>query len=309
MNVRTNSSTNRQPDYAAYFEHMPFDPEDPNPWHAFFLDRSFPIDESAKAAVLVSMQSRSRQYFLPVVRPLARIGISLIQIFKIFVPKLFTSSRFLHWLIYVGLKAFVRPDANYVIMRHFHLGSEILDFIATNAKDVDIPLRPLRPQTLADLKDDLFLKHDLNLFNFVIRLNADLRKHDTELQPAGPLDFSMITDDGDFGIEAFPNTWHNFIDVQTAIELYTPLYQLFLSDNDFWRASNSLQLDETVALYAARMVPGAAPYLGLLNNKHPMIPLSTLGAGFRLMLHGLATETLHAILVRLKQKQAAGIPL
>ena len=28
--------------------------------------------------------------------------------------------------------------------------------------------------------------------------------------------------------------------------------------------------------------------VGLVNNKHPMAPLSTMEAGFRLMLHGLA---------------------
>jgi hypothetical protein len=45
----------------------------------------------------------------------------------------------------------------------------------------------------------------------------------------------------------------------------------------------------------------------LVNNKHPLIPLSTLQAGYRLLLHGLAAECLHATLVHLKrQTQAAG---
>jgi hypothetical protein len=43
-------------------------------------------------------------------------------------------------------------------------------------------------------------------------------------------------------------------------------------------------------------------HLGLLNNKHPMVPLSTLAAGFRLMLHGLAAETLHATLREQKRR-------
>jgi Family of unknown function (DUF6999) len=73
---------------------------------------------------------------------------------------------------------------------------------------------------------------------------------------------------------------HNVLDLQTAIEIYTPLFALFLSDHDFWRSSNSLQLDETIARYVE--------IVGLVNNKHPMVPLSTMEAGFRLMLHGLA---------------------
>lgn len=90
--------------------------------------------------------------------------------------------------------------------------------------------------------------------------------------------------------------------MQTAIELYTPLYQLFLTDNDFWRAANSLQLDETVGIYVARIL-NDPHYLSLVNNKHPIVPLSTLAAGFRLMLHGLAAESLHATLREFKRKQ------
>ena len=62
----------------------------------------------------------------------------------------------------------------------------------------------------------------------------------------------------------------NFLDLESAIEIYTPLYQLFLTDSDFWRACNSLQLDETVALYTSRLI-GDASYVGLVNNKHPLV--------------------------------------
>jgi hypothetical protein len=41
-------------------------------------------------------------------------------------------------------------------------------------------------------------------------------------------------------------------------------------------------------------------YVGLVNNKHPLVPLSTLQAGYRLLLHGLAAECLHATLVQIK---------
>ncbi len=92
----------------------------------------------------------------------------------------------------------------------------------------------------------------------------------------------------------------NFLDLESAIEIYTPLYQLFLTDSDFWRACNSLQLDETVALYSSKLL-GDASYVGLVNNKHPLIPLSTLQAGYRLLLHGLAAECLHATLVQIKR--------
>ncbi|MGH9556645.1 MAG: DUF6999 family protein [Terriglobales bacterium] len=289
-------------EFASKFDAIPYDQRDPDPWLALYLDRSVPIDDEAKAALLLCNRSRSRQFLLPLVRPLARLTIILIQLLKVIIPNRFTSSRILHRLIYWGLKYFVSPEANFLILRHFHIGSEVLGFVAANTPEIQVELSPLRPQSLEGVKDDLFLKHDLNLFNFVIRLNSRLREAGLEVHTPERLNFDAITD-GPFPIEDFPNRWPNFIDVQTAIELYTPLYQLFLTDNDFWRAANSLQLDETVGLYVARILR-APEQIALVNNKHPMVPLSTLRAGFRLMLHGLAAESLHALLRQHKRRAA-----
>ena len=103
-------------------------------------------------------------------------------------------------------------------------------------------------------------------------------------------------------IEEFPERWTNIVDLESAIELYTPMYQLLLSDRAFWRSSISLQLDETIALYVARLL-GVPTIVALANNKHPLVPLTTLRAGFRLVLHGLSTELLHALLVQAKLAQ------
>ena len=287
----------------ADFESMQHDPRDPSPWLALYYDQSTPIDPEVKRAWLRDSSSWSRQFLLPVVRPFARGTIVLFQLVKIALPSAFTSSPLLHRFLAWGLATFVTREANWLILRHFHIGSEILDFIARNVPDVSVPLNPLRPTNLGHLRDELFLKHDLNLFNFVIRLNSRLREAGLDVHTPERLNFDAISD-GPFPIEDFPNRWSNFIDVQTAIELYTPLYQLFLTDNDFWRASNSLQLDETVGLYVARILR-APEQIALVNNKHPMVPLSTLMAGFRLMLHGLAAESLHALLRQHKRRASA----
>lgn len=285
------------------FESMPHDPRDPNPWQALYLDQSTPIDPRVKAAWLRDSSSWSRQFVLPVVRPLARGVIILIQLVRTVLPNSFTSSPLLHRLIAWALHTFVRPDANWLILRHFHIGSEILDFIARNVPGVTVPLNPLRPVNLQALRDDLFVKHDINLFNFVINLNRELRAQQREIMPPPAIDARGISE-GDFGIEDLPDRWHNFIDLQTAIELFTPVYQLFLTDNDFWRATNSLQLDETIAIYVARILEQPQNLL-LLNNKHPLVSESTLRAGYRLVLHGLASEMLYELLVRNKRSGVA----
>ena len=246
--------------------------------------------------------SRSRQFALPLLRPTAKLSMMLIQVLKIFVPNRLTSSRILHRTIYWGLRTLVRPDANYLILRHFHIGSEILQFVASNVPGVSIPLNPLRPRNLEGLIDDVFLKHDLNIYNFLIRLNREMKSQGLTLTRQEHLNFDCITD-GPFEIdvESLPAGAFNVIDLETAIESYTPLYQLFLTDSDFWRACNSLQLDETVAIYTSRLM-GDPSVISLVNNKHPLVPMSTLQAGYRLLLHGLAAECLHATLVQFKRR-------
>ena len=279
-----------------------FDPRDPNPWLALYLDRSTPLSDHVKTAWLTDSGSRSRQFLLPFARPLARTFIVLIQIVKSVLPRNWAASKLLHWILATGLKYFVTPEANWLVLRHFHLGSQILAFIAANAP-VKVATDPLEPATLDDLKDELFLKHDLNLFNFVIRLNQALRDHGAVLAAVTNPDFSMIREP-DLELQSLPKRWTNFIDLQTAIELFTPTYQLFLTDNDFWRASNSLQLDELIGLYVATIMQ-SPEHLILLNNKHPLVPMSTLRAGHRLVLHGLSTEMLHALLMEMKHKSVA----
>ncbi len=281
--------------HAPDFETLAHDTSDPNPWLALYLDRSTPLGDHVKQAWLADSSSASRQYFLPLVRPLARLLIILFQLVKIVMPRNARASGALHALLVWGLTRFVRPEANWLILRHFHIGSDILAFIARNApQGVEVATDPLRPLAIADLRDHVFVRHDLNLFNFVIALNRQLKDLDLRLTPPERVDFSDLSEPP-VRLEDMPNRWTNVLDLQTAIELFTPVYQIFLSDDDFWRATNSLQLDETIGSYCADLLNGHR-YLAQVNNRHPLVPLSTLRAGFRLVLHGLASETLHALL-------------
>ena len=276
-----------------------YDPSDPSPWLALYLDRSVPMADQAKRAWLEDLSSVNRQFVLPFTRRFARLSVALMQVLKLVTPHI-QSSKLLHQLLALSMKWLLTPQANLLVMRHFHLGTEILRFIADNA-GVAIETTPLRPRRLDEVRDHLFLQHDLNLFNFVIQLNQQLRAQGRELTPPERLDFSAISLEPP-ELEAFPDRWTNIVDLESAIELYTPLYQLLLSDRAFWRSSMSLQLDETIALYVSRLLQ-SPELVALANNKHPLVPLTTLRTGFRLVLHGLSTELLHAFLVKAKLAQ------
>ena len=282
------------------------DERDPNPWLAMYLDLSIPINNTTKLSLMRDNDSRSAKYLLPVIKVTSKITMFFIHVFKFFFPNLINSSKILHQILAWGLKRYVSPDANLLIFRHFHVGSEIMEFIAANIKDIEIKTSPLKPYDFEDVKDDLFLKHDLNLYNFVIKLNKDLKEKGIPIVGKSPLNLDMITTDQFNHIE-FPNKFRNTLDLRSAIELFTPFYQLFLTSNDFVRASNSLQLDETIAIYTSQIL-GTPGHLGLVNNKHPMVPETTYSAAYRLVLHGLAAETLHEILVNIKlQRNIDGV--
>jgi hypothetical protein len=279
------------------------DPADPDPYLALYLDQSLPLDPQAKAALVLDARSFSRRVLLPILRPFCRLFLVLVALFRLLVPRAFTSSRLLHRLIHLGLARFVSPQASFLILRHFHLGADVAAFLAANAP-VAVASTPLRPLGVGDVREDLFLRHDLALYNLVIALNLRLREAGQTLQPPPEIDFSPLHD-GPIPFEPFAERWTNVLDATLAIELYTPLYHLLLGQRDFARASLSLQLDETVAIYAAQLL-GDSTHLALVNNRHPLVPLSSLAAGFRLILHGLGTEVLHAVLLHHKRAQAAG---
>ena len=279
-------------------EEQKHDSRDPNPWLALYLDNSIPINDQTKKALMSDNNSKSSYYLSPIIKVWSKVVMFFIHLFKFFFPKLINSSKVLHYILSWGLKRFVSPDANLLIFRHFHIGTEILQFIAANIPGVALVGDPLKPKTFEDVKDDLFLKHDLNLYNFVIRLNSQLKEKSITIGPPEKMNLEMITVD-QFDHIDFPKKWTNIIDLRSAIELFTPFYQLFLTSNDFIRASNSLQLDETIAIYTSQIL-GTPGHLGLVNNKHPMVPVSTYTAAYRLVLHGLAAETLHEILVNMK---------
>ena len=277
-------------------------PENPDPWQSIWLDQSTPINAGVKLAWLRDSNTWSRQFLLPFVRPLARLSIVLLQLIKTIIPNRFCSSRLLHKLLAWALSVFATPEANWLILRHFWIGSENLAFLNANIKGAGVVMHPLHPHDLPDLKDNLFIQHDLNLFNFITRLNLSLRANSlNDIQANEQLDFCMISDDGNFVIAPQNNGWLNVLDLQTCIDIFTPIYQLFLTDKDFWRSVHSLQFDETIAIYAAKVL-NKSEGLILVNNKHPMVVPTTWSAGYRLVLHGLSAEMLHAILVKAKQQ-------
>ena len=119
--------------------------KDPDPWVALSLDRSTFISLCAQEALMRNNATKSRQFLLPLVRPFAKLAIILTQLLRTVLPTKLTSSRALHGLIVWGMTYFVGRDANYLIIRHFNIGSQMLKFIADNIGGLEMHPHPLKP--------------------------------------------------------------------------------------------------------------------------------------------------------------------
>lgn len=268
---------------------MIYDLKDPDPLELLAEKAAARYSPVAAAAYIKDQRSRSARYFLPFARPFCAALLVLARLVRMVIPRAINANGPLHGLIVWGVRHFCTPEATVLILRHVHLGTQILEFLSVNLDVEAKGVEALRPRSVAELRDDAFLKHDLNVFNFL---------HAAPERPRAParLDFSMLTDDLDLDIG--PRRGTQVIDLETAVTFYTLMYAVFLPKAAFERASHSLQFDEEFARLVGVVVgqPGLA---AMVTNRHPMLRLPTTGTAPRVMVHGLETEALHALLLQM----------
>lgn len=278
------------------------DRQHPNIWAAMYLDSAIPIDRTAKAYMVEDLQNWSRNYLLIPCKIIANISLAIIMTVKRLLPFQFYSYRLMHNLAVWFLNTFTTPEACYLIVRHFAIGSNIVNFLIDNGPDPAIAHSDLYPQTVEALADNAFLKHDLNLYNFVLDYNQAQQRHPdwlSEVRQRG-LDFSSVRP-VQVDIDVTQRGWLQVLDMESALELFKICYSLCTTSDDFHRAVLSLQFDESFGLYFSKLT-GDYDWNHLITNRHPIAPNSAFGAAYNLLMHGVITEYLHRYL----ELQAAG---
>lgn len=264
-----------------------YQPLKPDPWALLQTSALADFSPVAVAAFMDDRRSWSARFALPVLRPLMAALMALARLGRMIIP-VGDGNSALHAMIVWGVRHICRPASATLILRHIHLGSQILAFLARNLTIDTTTVEDLRPRCVDDLRHDVFLKHDLNVFNF---LHAALGRGPVR----GALDFQDITDELDLAPER--RRWTQFLDLESAVAIYTVMYAVFLTKADFERAAHSLQFDQDFG----RLAGEALGHPGLeqrVSNRHPLLPPPTSGTARRVMIHGLETEALHHLLVR-----------
>lgn len=269
--------------------------ENPSLFDVLAIDDSLPINKEVARCWLINMEHPFRQAIMHVCRFCATIVLCLTYFFKRLVPLQFSAHRPLQATICWFMKWFVTPEANFLILRHFWTESNIINFVIANSRNQHVESAKLYPAKIDDLMQQTFIDHDIVLFNALHDLGS------TELEnwpvPHDKLDFSLMRD-----VTLPVNSERRstqFLDFETAHELFKTLFCLMLRAAEYERSINSLQFDQSLAIRCARIT--ANPELAAMAaNTYPLFIVGPLHLSQRFVLHGLFTEHLHEYLERLR---------
>jgi hypothetical protein len=280
---------------------QPHDRSNPNCWDALYLDEALPVDLVAKTYMICDLQNWTRNYLLWPIKIVTNVILAIILIGKRLLPFQFSNYRLMHHSATWFLNNFVTPEACYLIVRHIGLGSNIINFLIDNSPNPEISKSELYPHKVSDLADNIFLEHDLILYNFVLDYNQARREHPNwlaEVRSRGLIYDSIqpISIDVDFT----RRQWWQILDLESAVELFKVFYSLWLTCDEFERAVLSLDFDENFGCYFS-MLTGDYRWNHVITNRHPLAPKTPFGAARNLLLHGLITEYLHRYLELAKE--------
>ncbi|MCW6036905.1 hypothetical protein K4A83_11615 [Spirulina subsalsa FACHB-351] len=275
---------------------FPYNRRNPNTWQVLYLDQAIPVDPVAKQYMICDLQNWTRNYLLIPIKITANLCLAVIMTVKRLLPFQFHFYGFMHQSATFFLKYFVSPEACYLIVRHISLGSNIVNFLIDNGPNPYLEKSNLYPQKVDDLAHNVFLEHDLILYNFVYdyhRAQQENPHWQAKLKQRG-INFKSIRP---VSVEMNFKKWRwlRILDLESAIELFKVFYSLCLTSDEFERAVLSLQFDENFGLYFTQ-ITGDSSWNHVISNRHPLAPNSPFQAARNLMLHGITTEYIHRYL-------------
>ena len=259
-------------------------------------DESLPLDSVAKEYWLKDLQNPLRIIVLPTLKILLSVTLHITYYLKRLSPIQWRAHRFLQWQICFFMKYFVRPEANILILRHFQAESNLLNFVIDNSgKDGVAPVE-IYPKEIQDLMVQTFVHHDQG----ILMTMRDLGQMDTSNWPVKEKDLSWQNWEPvriDYGSKK--KKWTQFLDFETAHELFKTTFCFWLTAKEYEAAINSFQFDHSVGIRIDEIV-GAAHFADLAYNRFPMILVGPTGLSYRFLMHGFFVEHAHAHLEKIR---------
>lgn len=272
---------------------------DPSLFDVLAVDDTLPIAPEVVDMWLVNLKHPFRQTIMHICRFGATLTLCAAYFLKRLLPIQFSAHNALQATICWFMEWFVSPEANVLILRHFWTETNVINFIISNSPNARTDLLTLYPRKIWDLMEASFIQHDVVLFNAVYDLGS------IHQQPwpiaLEKLDFSTMRDI-EIDVDPHKRRWTQFLDFETAHELFKALFCVMLRSDEYERSINSLQFDQTLALRVARIVNDPL-VTGMVSNAFPLMIVGPLHLSYRFVMHGLFTEHLNEYLVQLRAKQ------
>ena len=271
----------------------PAETAEPSLWELMAVDPAVPMDRAALRLVISDQRRWSRAYVYPWLRVVSRVLVTLIAVGKRACPVRFAAHGVMDRLCLWFLRRFVSADAVSLLVRHFIVETNLLNFCLRNA----LPGTPevgLRPVTLAGLGDRAVIEHDLNVYRVLSGLSGAARARDQ-------LDFGMLDIP-----PVDPEPWRRRLlnlDIQTALCLMNIPFALCLTPAEYRRAVHSLRLDASLLTVIASLT-GDDTFLSWRTGLPPVRVDSNVDVPALVYEHAVLCEYAHARLCRLAERGA-----
>jgi hypothetical protein len=264
-------------------------------WTQILTDPTIPVDKATLRQMVSDQQRWTRRWLYPIVRLVSWMAVTVIRVLKAVVP--FRAHRTMDRLCVWFLHRFVSPTAGALLMRHFLVETNLLNFLVRNT-GVAMSEIKLRPTSLRQLGDRAVIQHDINVYDVLAGIGV------AGFTRPSFVDYSMLeVEPIDPGLEK--RRWLN-LDIQTALCLMNIPFAFCLTSAEYRTAVHSMRLDETILALLAditgdetflRWRPGTLTVRADSNVDVPRVVYE----------HAVICEYAHAHLVRLGQHTVGGL--
>lgn len=262
---------------------------DPSMWEAVYADPSVPLDRALVRQIIDDQRRLSRRWLYPIARILSRIVVALVSIVKRVLPFRWMPLATMDFLCVWFLRRFVSPDAVDLLIRHFVIETNLVNFIVRNTA-IDMEPVTLRPETLAGLGDSAVVEHDVNVYDLLIALD------DVPLTRPETLDFAQLDIpplDAERGRRRFLR-----LDIQTALCFMNIPFSMALTVEEYRRAVHSIRFDDSF-LEILALVTDDDTFRHWKNAGMSLWMDSNVDVPRMVYRHALVCEYAHAHLVKL----------
>jgi len=135
----------------------------------WLVDPGLPYDAELRQALAADAGLRSRRRLLGPSRIVTRLLVAAVRAVKLVLPRT-RSHRLLDWLCLRFLRRFVAPGSVALLIRHFAVENDLLDFLAANVAPGTVDRPALRPTCIRELGGSAVLHHDRNLYRCLAQL-------------------------------------------------------------------------------------------------------------------------------------------